>query len=57
MAIYKHTYSPYTGPLMPRWPRFFILTRYSYARILQSTAQLVNDSFGTAVKARWNAFK
>jgi len=36
MAIYKHTYSPYTGPLMPRWPRFFILTRYSYARILQS---------------------
>lgn len=36
MAIYKHTYAPYTGPLTPRWPRFFILTRYSYARLLGS---------------------
>ena len=36
MAIYKHTYSRYTGPLTPRWPRLFILSRFSYARLLQS---------------------
>ena len=36
MAIYQHTYAPYTGALTPRWPRFFILTRFSYARLLGS---------------------
>jgi ABC-2 type transport system permease protein len=36
MAIYKHSYASYTGPLTARWPRFFILTRYSYGRLLQS---------------------
>ncbi len=33
--IYKRTYSAYAGRLTRRWPRFFILTRYSYARLLQ----------------------
>lgn len=36
MAIYKRAYAPYVGRLTPRGPRFFILTRYSYARMLQS---------------------
>jgi ABC-2 type transport system permease protein len=36
MAIHKHTYAPYAGRLTPRWPRFLVLTRYSYARLLRS---------------------
>lgn len=36
MAIHKRSYSLYAGPLTPRWSRFFILTRYSYARLLSS---------------------
>src|ERR1700722_11153519 len=36
MAVYKRTYKPYTGPrTKTRW-RWLILTRYSYARMLQS---------------------
>jgi len=36
MAVYKRNYAPYSGRLTSRWPRFFILTRYSYARLFQS---------------------
>ena len=36
MAIHKRTYAPYAGRLTPRWPRFFILTRFSYTRLLGS---------------------
>ena len=36
MAVYKRNYKGYAGPLTPRWPRFLILTRYSYARLFQS---------------------
>jgi len=36
VAIYKRTYSRYTGKLTARWTRFLILTRYSYARLFQS---------------------
>jgi ABC-2 type transport system permease protein len=36
MAVYKRNYAGYAGKLTPRWPRFFILTRYSFARLFQS---------------------
>src|SRR5215469_805438 len=36
MAVYKQTYKGYAGPLTAAWPRFLILTRYSYARLFKS---------------------
>jgi ABC-2 type transport system permease protein len=36
MAVYKQSYKGYDGPLTAVWPRFLILTRYSYARLFQS---------------------
>jgi ABC-2 type transport system permease protein len=36
MAVYKRTYKPYTGPRTKTTWRWLILTRYSYARMLQS---------------------
>src|SRR5581483_687153 len=36
MAVYKRTYAAYEGSLTPRWSRFLILPRYSFARLWQS---------------------
>jgi len=36
MAVYKRRYKPYTGPLTPRWSRFFVLTRYAMGDLFQS---------------------
>jgi ABC-2 type transport system permease protein len=36
MAVYKRSYSAYTGQLTPRWSRFLILTRYSARSVFQS---------------------
>ena len=36
MAVYKRNYKGYCGALTATWPRFLILTRYSYARLFQS---------------------
>jgi len=36
MAVYKRIYKGYAGPITPVAPRFWILTRYSYARLFQS---------------------
>src|SRR5579864_2455654 len=36
MAIYKRTYSAYSGKLTARWSRFLILTRYSSRAVFQS---------------------
>jgi len=36
MAVYKRTYTGYSGPTTVSWPRFFILTRYSFGRLFQS---------------------
>ena len=36
MAVYKRNYKGYAGALTATWPRFLILTRYSYARLFQS---------------------
>jgi len=36
MAVYKRNYKGYSGPLTASAPRFWILTRYSYARLFQS---------------------
>ena len=36
MAVYEHTYKPYTGEVTPRWSRFLILPHHSYRGIFQS---------------------
>ena len=36
MAVYKQSYRDYTGRRTALWPRFLILTRFSYARLFQS---------------------
>ena len=36
MAVYKRNYKGYAGAITPKWSRFLILTRYSYARLFQS---------------------
>jgi ABC-2 type transport system permease protein len=36
MAVYKRTYTSYSGTLTPEWSRFLILPRMSYARLWQS---------------------
>ncbi|KPK38698.1 MAG: hypothetical protein AMJ65_12530 [Phycisphaerae bacterium SG8_4] len=36
MAVYKQTYKGYSGTRTTPWLRFFILSRYSYARLFQS---------------------
>src|SRR5580765_513472 len=36
MAVYKRTYTGYSGAMTARWPRFLILTRYSFGRLFQS---------------------
>jgi ABC-2 type transport system permease protein len=36
MAVYKRVYKTYSGPRTVAWSRFWVLTRYSYARLFQS---------------------
>ncbi|HEX8921925.1 MAG TPA: hypothetical protein VF766_10635 [Pyrinomonadaceae bacterium] len=36
MAVYDHSYKPYSGEGTPRWSRFLILPRHSYRGIFQS---------------------
>src|ERR1051326_3579935 len=36
MAVYKRSYSGYTGPIMPRRSRFLILTRYATRGLFES---------------------
>jgi ABC-2 type transport system permease protein len=36
MAVYDHSYKPYSGEATPRWSRFLILPRHSYRGIFQS---------------------
>jgi ABC-2 type transport system permease protein len=36
MAVYKQTYRDYDGPLTASWLRFFILSRFNFARLFQS---------------------
>lgn len=36
MAVYKRSYTGYTGALTPEWSRFLILPKYSYERLFQS---------------------
>jgi ABC-2 type transport system permease protein len=36
VAVYKRNYRSYNGALTASWPRFLVLTRYSYARLFQS---------------------
>lgn len=36
MAVYDHSYKPYSGEATPRWSRFLILPRHSYRSIFQS---------------------
>jgi len=36
MAVYKRVYKTYSGPRTVAWSRFYVLTRYSYARLFQS---------------------
>jgi ABC-2 type transport system permease protein len=43
MAVYKRTYKGYSGSLTPKWSRFLILPRYSYARLFKSKFLLLFD--------------
>ena len=36
MAVYEHAYSPYTGPLTPRWSRFAIIPRHAIREVFRS---------------------
>lgn len=36
MAVYKRTYKAYTGALTPRWSRFLVLSRFSFANLFDS---------------------
>lgn len=36
MAVYEHTYRPYTGALTPRRSRFLVLTRYAWSEVFGS---------------------
>jgi ABC-2 type transport system permease protein len=36
MAVYDHSYKPYSGEVTPRWSRFLILPSHSYRGIFQS---------------------
>ena len=41
MAVYKHTYRPYDGPLTPLWSRFLVIPHYAYRSVFQSRFFLV----------------
>lgn len=36
MAVYEHSYKPYTGALTPHWARFLVLPRYAYESVFKS---------------------
>jgi len=36
MAVYKHSYSAYTGKVTPAWTRVFVLARYAFAEAWSS---------------------
>lgn len=36
MAVYEHTYKPYTGELTPEWARLFIIPRHAYRDVFHS---------------------
>ena len=36
MAVYDHSYKPFSGEVTPRWSRFLILPRHSYRSVFQS---------------------
>ena len=36
MAVYEHTYKPYTGPMTPEWSRFMIIPRDAYRSVFRS---------------------
>lgn len=36
MAVYEHSYAPYTGALTPRWSRFLIIPRHAVRDVFRS---------------------
>lgn len=36
MAVYEHTYKPYSGPLTPEWSRLLIIPRHAYRDVFKS---------------------
>lgn len=36
MAVYEHTYRPYTGEVTPHWSRFLIIPRHAFKSVFQS---------------------
>src|SRR6266567_6562244 len=36
MAVYEHTYKPYSGRLTPEWSRFLIIPRHAYQDVFKS---------------------
>lgn len=36
MAVYEHTYKPYTGEMTPTWSRFLIIPRHAFRGVFQS---------------------
>lgn len=39
MAVYRRTYTAYSGPLTPAWSRFLVLFRYSRRKLFRSKLQ------------------
>ena len=39
MAVYRRTYTSYSGPLTPAWSRSLVLLRYSRRKLFQSKLQ------------------
>ncbi len=39
MAVYKHTYKPYAGPLTRPWSRFLVIPSYAYENVFRSRWQ------------------
>ena len=33
MAVFKHAYRPYEGPLTPAWSRFLVIPRYAFEEL------------------------
>ena len=36
MAVYEHTYRPYTGEVTPLWSRFLVIPRHAFKSVFQS---------------------
>ena len=41
MAVFKHAYKGYDGPLTPAWSRFLILPRYAFESIVSNITNLI----------------